>query len=165
MVEATPDVPHATPSPLRAHRSQALSGRVRVPGDKSISHRALMFGALATGRTHITGLLEGEDILNTVRALQTLGCPIRKASTTWEVLGRGVGGLEAPAGNLDFGNAGTGVRLMMGVIAGHDMAVRMTGDASLSRRPMGRAARRPTARRVQSMPVRIRCSMTFPISW
>ena len=138
MVEARPDVPHAAPSPLAAARSKALSGRVRVPGDKSISHRALMLGALATGRTRITGLLEGEDILNTARALQALGCPIAKVRTTWEVLGRGVGGLEAPASDLDFGNAGTGIRLMMGVIAGHDMAVRMTGDASLSRRPMGR---------------------------
>jgi len=97
-----------------------------------------MFGALATGRTLVTGLLEGEDILNTVKALQALGCPIRRTGTAWEVLGRGVGGLEAPATDLDFGNSGTGVRLMMGVIAGHDMAVRMTGDASLSRRPMGR---------------------------
>lgn len=97
-----------------------------------------MFGALATGRTRITGLLEGEDILNTARVLQALGSPIVKAGDTWEVLGRGVGGLVAPAGDLDFGNAGTGVRLMMGVLAGHDMTVRLTGDASLSRRPMGR---------------------------
>ena len=138
MVEARPYVPHAAPSPLAAERSKALSGRVRVPGDKSISHRALMFGALSTGRTRITGLLEGEDILNTARALRSLGCPIAKVQTNWEVLGRGVGGLEGPACDLDFGNSGTGIRLMMGVIAGHDMTVRMTGDASLSRRPMGR---------------------------
>jgi 3-phosphoshikimate 1-carboxyvinyltransferase len=131
-------VPHPAPSPLAIHGSKALSGRVRVPGDKSISHRALMFGALATGRTRIAGLLEGEDILCTARALQALGCPIAKTGGVWEVLGRGVGGLEAPAGDLDFGNAGTGARLMMGVIAGHDITVRMTGDASLSRRPMGR---------------------------
>jgi 3-phosphoshikimate 1-carboxyvinyltransferase len=109
-----------------------------VPGDKSISHRALMLGALATGRTRITGLLEGEDVLNTAKALQALGCPIRKDGAGWEVLGRGVGGLEEPAGDLDFGNSGTGVRLMLGVIAGHSMTVRLTGDASLSRRPMGR---------------------------
>jgi 3-phosphoshikimate 1-carboxyvinyltransferase len=146
MVEAMPDVPHAAPSPLSALRSKALSGRVRVPGDKSISHRALMFGALATGRTRITGLLEGADILNTVHALRAMGAPIAKsgaksgtkAGAAWEVLGRGVGGLEAPTGDLDFGNAGTGVRLMMGVIAGHDLRVRLTGDASLSRRPMAR---------------------------
>jgi 3-phosphoshikimate 1-carboxyvinyltransferase len=134
-------VSHAAPSPLCALKSSALSGHVRVPGDKSISHRSLMFGALATGRTRVTGLLEGEDILNTVRALQALGCPMSKAGETWEILGRGVGGLAAPAGDLDFGNAGTGVRLMMGVIAGHDMTVRLTGDASLSRRPMGRVLR------------------------
>ena len=111
---------------------------MRVPGDKSISHRALMFGALATGRTHIAGLLEGEDVLNTAKALQALGCPVSKVGTTWEVLGRGVGGLAEPSHDLDFGNSGTGVRLMMGVLAGHDMRVRLTGDASLSRRPMGR---------------------------
>jgi 3-phosphoshikimate 1-carboxyvinyltransferase len=100
-----------------------------------------MFGALATGRTRIGGLLEGDDILCTARALRAMGCPITKANGTWEVLGRGVGGLQAPAGDLDFGNAGTGARLMMGVIAGHDMTARMTGDASLSRRPMGRILR------------------------
>jgi 3-phosphoshikimate 1-carboxyvinyltransferase len=111
---------------------------VRVPGDKSISHRSLMFGALATGRTRITGLLEGEDVLNTAKALQAMGCPVSKAGGTWEVLGRGVGGLVEPRDDLDFGNSGTGVRLMMGVLAGHDMRVRLTGDPSLSRRPMGR---------------------------
>ena len=129
---------HAPSKPLSAGRQQALSGRVRVPGDKSISHRALMFGALASGRTSITGLLEGEDILATAKALQALGCPVRKTGETWEVLGRGVGGLAEPAGDLDFGNSGTGVRLMMGLLAGHDMVVRLVGDASLSRRPMGR---------------------------
>jgi 3-phosphoshikimate 1-carboxyvinyltransferase len=138
MLKASPDVPHAISSPLRAHRAKVLSGRVRVPGDKSISHRALLFGALATGRTRIAGLLEGRDILNTLEALRVLGCPIAKADAKWEVLGRGVGGLEAPATDLDFGNSGTGARLMMGVIAGHAMIARMTGDASLSRRPMGR---------------------------
>jgi 3-phosphoshikimate 1-carboxyvinyltransferase len=109
-----------------------------VPGDKSISHRSLMFGALATGRTRISGLLEGEDVLNTAKALQALGCPVRKTGDVWEVLGRGVGGLVAPAGDIDYGNSGTGLRLMMGVVAGHDMRVRFVGDASLSRRPMGR---------------------------
>ena len=89
-----------------------------MPGDKSISHRSLMFGALATGRTRISGLLEGEDVLNTAKALQALGCPIRKAGATWEVLGRGVGGLVAPEGDIDYGNSGTGLRLMMGVVAG-----------------------------------------------
>ena len=134
-------MPHQTPSPLSARRARTLGGRVRVPGDKSISHRALMLGALATGRTRITGLLEGEDVLNTAKALQALGCPIRRDGAAWEVLGRGVGGLEEPVGPLDFGNSGTGVRLMLGVIAGHAMTVRLTGDASLSRRPMGRVLR------------------------
>jgi 3-phosphoshikimate 1-carboxyvinyltransferase len=129
---------HAPSTPLAAARSRPLSGRVRVPGDKSISHRALMLGALATGRTSIGGLLEGEDVLNTARALQAMGCPISRTGDTWEVLGRGVGGLAEPAGNIDFGNSGTGVRLMLGLIAGHPMRVRLTGDASLSRRPMGR---------------------------
>jgi 3-phosphoshikimate 1-carboxyvinyltransferase len=131
-------VSHAAPSPLVAQRASALLGQVRVPGDKSISHRALMFGALATGRTRVTGLLEAQDIMNTAGVLRALGCPVEKVGDTWDVLGRGVGGLLEPAEDLDFGNAGTSVRLMMGVIAGHDMTARLTGDASLSRRPMGR---------------------------
>src|SRR5262245_245756 len=133
-----PHVSHTFSSPLAAAKSQTLSGTVRVPGDKSISHRALMLGALATGRTTIRGLLEGEDVLNTAKALQAMGCPVRKVGSTWEVLGRGVGGLAEPGTDIDFGNSGTGVRLMMGLIAGHDMQVRLVGDASLSRRPMGR---------------------------
>jgi 3-phosphoshikimate 1-carboxyvinyltransferase len=141
-VEAHKAVSHTNPTPLSSTRAPALSGRIRVPGDKSISHRALMFGAIATQRTTITGLLEAEDVLNTAKALQALGCPITKngtkTGTAWEVLGRGVGGLTQPAGDLDFGNSGTGTRLMMGLIAGHDMTVRMTGDASLSKRPMAR---------------------------
>jgi len=138
-IEACQAVSHTDPSPLAAARPRAaLAGRVRVPGDKSISHRALMLGALATGRTRISGLLEGEDVLNTAKALQALGCPVRKEGAVWEVLGRGVGGLAEPACDLDFGNAGTGIRLMLGLIAGHAMRVRLVGDASLSRRPMGR---------------------------
>ena len=124
--------------PLTAHRSRPLTGRVRVPGDKSISHRALMFGALATGRTRITGLLEAEDVLNTARIVTQLGARAQRAASGFEVIGRGTGGLSQPDAALDFGNAGTGTRLMMGVIAGHDMTVEMIGDASLSRRPMGR---------------------------
>jgi 3-phosphoshikimate 1-carboxyvinyltransferase len=138
-IEASaPPVSHTPSSPLSAAKSRALSGTVRVPGDKSISHRALMFGALATGRTAIAGLLEGEDVLNTAKALQAMGCPVRKVGATWEVLGRGVGGLAEPGTGIDFGNSGTGIRLMMGLIAGHDVRVRLTGDPSLSRRPMGR---------------------------
>lgn len=129
---------HAGPFPLSALKSGPLSGRFRVPGDKSISHRALMLGALATGTTRIRGLLESEDVLNTAQAVTALGAPAGKTGDVWEVRGRGTGGLAQPAGPLDFGNAGTGSRLMMGVVAPHDIAVTMIGDASLSKRPMGR---------------------------
>jgi 3-phosphoshikimate 1-carboxyvinyltransferase len=109
-----------------------------VPGDKSISHRALMFGALATGTTRISGLPEGGDVLNTAKAVTALGAPAAKEGDTWVVKGRGVGGLRQPDAPIDFGNSGTGTRLMMGIIAGHPITVTMTGDASLSRRPMRR---------------------------
>lgn len=97
-----------------------------------------MLGALATGKTRITGLLEAEDVLDTAKAVTALGAPATKVGATWEVLGRGTGGLAQPSQPLDFGNSGTGTRLMMGVLAPHDITVTMTGDASLSRRPMGR---------------------------
>ena len=97
-----------------------------------------MFGALATGTTTIKGLLEAEDVLNTAKAVSALGALATKMGDTWTVQGRGTGGLKQPDGPIDFGNSGTGTRLMMGVIAGHDITVTMTGDASLSRRPMGR---------------------------
>jgi 3-phosphoshikimate 1-carboxyvinyltransferase len=97
-----------------------------------------MLGALATGKTRIRGLLESEDVINTALAVTALGAPAAKSGDVWEVLGRGTGGLAQPAAPLDFGNAGTGSRLMMGVIASHDIAVTMIGDASLSKRPMGR---------------------------
>lgn len=112
-----------------------------MPGDKSISHRALILGALATGRTRVTNLLESADVLNTAKAVTALGAPARKSGDVWEILGRGVGGLSQPSEPLDFGNSGTGARLMMGVIAGHPITVRLVGDASLSRRPMGRVLR------------------------
>ena len=128
----------ALPKPLSAQRAAALKGTVHVPGDKSISHRALIFGALATGTTRITGLLEAEDVVNTAKAVAALGAPAAKAGDVWEVKGRGTGGLRQPDGPLDFGNSGTGTRLMMGVVAGHPMTVTMTGDASLSKRPMRR---------------------------
>jgi 3-phosphoshikimate 1-carboxyvinyltransferase len=116
-----------------------MSGVVRVPGDKSISHRALMFGGMATGSLKITGLLEAEDVLNTAAAMRAFGAQIdRQDDGSWRVAGCGVGGLSEPTAPLDFGNAGTGTRLIMGVIAGHDMTVKLIGDASLSRRPMGR---------------------------
>ena len=129
---------HSTPRPLTAGKAPALKGTLRVPGDKSISHRALMFGALATGVTRISGLLEAEDVINTAKAVTALGAPAEKIGAIWEVKGRGVGGLRQPEGPIDFGNSGTGTRLMMGVIAGHDITVEMVGDASLSKRPMRR---------------------------
>ncbi len=109
-----------------------------MPGDKSISHRALILGALSTGVTRISGLLEAEDVLNTAKALAELGAPIEREGTEWRVTGRGVGGLCQPAEPLDFGNSGTGTRLMLGVLAGQDIKARLIGDASLSKRPMAR---------------------------
>lgn len=123
---------------LIARRTDALIGSLRVPGDKSISHRALIFGALAIGETRISGLLESADVLATARALQLMGVKIAREADSWHVSGVGCGGLAAPDAPLDFGNAGTGVRLMMGVIAGHEFAAELTGDESLCRRPMGR---------------------------
>ena len=119
-------------------RASPFRGRVRVSGDKSISHRALIFGALATGTTRIIGLLEADDVIKTARAVVALGAIVEKQGDIWVVKGRGVGGLWTPDRSLDFGNSGTGTRLMMGVVAGHPMTVTMMGDASLSRRPMRR---------------------------
>jgi 3-phosphoshikimate 1-carboxyvinyltransferase len=124
--------------PLTSSRSARLSGRARVPGDKSISHRALILGALATGRTRIIGLLEAEDVMATAKAVAALGAEVRRINGTVEVTGQGVGGLLAPRSPLDFGNSGTGSRLMLGALAGNPIEVELTGDASLCRRPMGR---------------------------
>jgi 3-phosphoshikimate 1-carboxyvinyltransferase len=127
------------PQPLSARRGAPLSGRVRVPGDKSISHRALIFGLLAVGETTIEGLLEGEDVLGTARACRALGAIIdRRGPGSWRVQGVGIGGLGEPGGVLDFGNAGTGARLMMGVVGGHGLTATFDGDASLRKRPMRR---------------------------
>ncbi|MFP3921592.1 MAG: 3-phosphoshikimate 1-carboxyvinyltransferase [Dichotomicrobium sp.] len=126
------------PRPLIARKSAALSGALKVPGDKSISHRALIFGALSIGETHIAGLLESADVLATARVLQQMGVQVARDERGWHIVGVGCGGLGNPDGPLDFGNAGTGVRLMMGVIAGHDVEAELTGDESLCRRPMGR---------------------------
>ncbi len=115
-----------------------LKGRIRVPGDKSISHRALMFGALAVGRSRIAGLLEGEDVLATAEALRAMGATIEKHGDEWLVDGVGVGGLLQPEAALDMGNSGTSTRLLMGLIASHGITAAFTGDASLSQRPMGR---------------------------
>jgi 3-phosphoshikimate 1-carboxyvinyltransferase len=120
-------------------RSQALSGAVSAPGDKSISHRAMIFGAMAAGTTHVTGLLEGADILSTASVMQALGAKITKTGIgAYQVEGCGEGGLQTPDVNLDCGNAGTGVRLIMGACAGYKLRATYIGDASLSSRPMNR---------------------------
>jgi 3-phosphoshikimate 1-carboxyvinyltransferase len=124
---------------MTAQRGRPLFGRVRVPGDKSISHRALILGALAVGRTRISGLLEGEDVLNTAKTVQALGVRVeRTGDGAWLVDGVGVAGFAEPAGPLDFGNSGTGCRLVMGAVAGCPIAATFDGDASLRKRPMRR---------------------------
>jgi 3-phosphoshikimate 1-carboxyvinyltransferase len=128
----------ATPKPLMSRKSGALQGEVSVAGDKSISHRAVILGALAEGRTQISGLLESEDILCTAGALRSLGADVQKIGSDWMVTGSGLGGLIPPENPLDFGNSGTGARLMMGVVAGHPIRCVFTGDSSLKERPMGR---------------------------
>ena len=118
-----------------------LAGEVAIPGDKSVSHRALMLGALAIGTTRIEGLLEGEDILRTADAVQAMGATVERSDDgVWSVTGVGVGGLAEPEDVIYMGNAGTGARLMMGVLAGHDMTAFMTGDVSLRSRPMERVS-------------------------
>lgn len=128
----------ALPAPATASRSQALSGSVRVPGDKSISHRSFMFGGLAAGQTRITGLLEGEDVLRTGEAMKAMGARIVKTGDEWVIDGVGNGCLLEPVEPLDFGNAGTGSRLTMGLVGTYDMKTTFIGDASLSKRPMAR---------------------------
>ena len=129
-----------TPHPLRSVKSRRLTGRVRVPGDKSISHRALMLGAMALGETRITGLLEGEDVINTARAMAALGVRVERWNddASWHVNGVGLGGFQFPERTIDFGNSGTGARLAMGLLATSPISARMSGDASLRSRPMGR---------------------------
>jgi len=129
----------AAPSPLVARRSGPLKGSVRVPGDKSISHRALIFGAMTVGETRIEGLLEGEDVLNTAQAMRALGASVeRTGEGVWRVHGVGVGGFREPETVLDFGNSGTGCRLVMGAVAGCPITAIFDGDASLRKRPMRR---------------------------
>lgn len=132
---------HSTPTltTLTARKSGGLQGVARAPGDKSISHRALIFGGLALGKTAISGLLEGEDVLNTARAMARLGASIVKDQDgLWRVTGVGVGGLAEPDDILDMGNSGTGARLLMGLVAAYPFASFFTGDASLRKRPMAR---------------------------
>ncbi len=125
--------------PLRSSVTGALAGTIRVPGDKSISHRSLMLGAVAVGETVIHGLLEGEDVLNTAAAMRLLGARAERGEDgVWRVRGVGLGGLAEPAQVLDMGNSGTAARLLMGLVASHPITCVFTGDASLNKRPMAR---------------------------
>ncbi len=130
---------HGTAIPMTARKSGPLKGTASVPGDKSISHRALIFGAMAQGETRITGLLEGQDVLDTAKAMQAFGATVTQHGPgAWTVQGVGVGGFTEPADVIDCGNSGTGVRLIMGTMATTAMTATFTGDASLRKRPMGR---------------------------
>ena len=127
------------PSIMRASSSRPLKGEVSIPGDKSISHRSLILGALAIGQTRITGLLEGQDVLDTARAMVGFGAQVEKVEGgEWYVEGVGVGGFAEPETVVDCGNSGTGVRLIMGAMATTPINVTFTGDHSLNSRPMGR---------------------------
>lgn len=126
------------PLPATSKKSADLSGHIRIPGDKSISHRSLMFGALASGQTRISGLLEGEDVIHTANAMRAMGATITKDNDVYVIHGTGNGCLLEPEQPLDFGNAGTGARLTMGLVGTYAMKTRFIGDASLSKRPMGR---------------------------
>ncbi len=134
---------HTDPQPFENRIRGPLHGALTVPGDKSISHRALMFASLAVGESRIAGLLEGEDVLATAAAMRAMGAEIIRdvdedGAAAWRVHGVGVGGLRQPATALEMGNSGTSTRLLMGLVASHPITVTFTGDASLSGRPMGR---------------------------
>ncbi|WP_026756484.1 3-phosphoshikimate 1-carboxyvinyltransferase [Sediminimonas qiaohouensis] len=130
---------HAAPVPMISTAQGPLTGLAHVPGDKSISHRTLILGALSVGETRITGLLEGEDVLDTGRAMRAFGAEVaRDEDGTWHVHGVGVGGFAEPGGVIDCGNSGTGVRLIMGAMATSPITATFTGDASLNARPMAR---------------------------
>lgn len=133
----------SAPRPRRFIAAGPLTGRIRVPGDKSISHRSIMLGALAVGRTRVTGLLEGEDVMATAAAMRAMGATIDRLETgasgpEWVIDGVGVGGLLQPRQALDMGNSGTSTRLLMGLVSSHPITATFIGDASLSKRPMGR---------------------------
>ena len=130
---------HGTPTPMTSRPCGPLKGVADVPGDKSISHRSLILGAMAVGQTNITGLLEGEDVLDTAKAMRAFGAQVTDhGGGQWSVRGVGVGGFAEPDGVIDCGNSGTGVRLIMGTMATTPITVTFTGDASLNARPMGR---------------------------
>ena len=124
---------------LISSRHDGLSGSFHVPGDKSISHRSLILGGMAIGTTRVTGLLEGDDVMATGRAMRALGADIRQDEDgSWVVTGVGTAGLVSPDQPLDLGNSGTGVSLLMGVVAGRPVTATFCGDESLSGRPMAR---------------------------
>jgi 3-phosphoshikimate 1-carboxyvinyltransferase len=130
---------HGDAQPMKSRKSGPLKGVAEVPGDKSISHRALIFGAMAVGETRITGLLEGQDVLDTAKAMRAFGATVEHHGPgAWSVHGVGVGGFREPADVIDCGNSGTGVRLIMGTMATTPITATFTGDASLRKRPMGR---------------------------
>lgn len=127
---------------LTSKKCDALSGSAIIPGDKSISHRSIMFGGLAIGETIISGLLEGEDVLATAAAMKAMGAKVVHGDDgLWRVVGVGVGGLREPETVLEMGNSGTSTRLLMGLVGGHDITATFAGDASLTKRPMGRVIR------------------------
>lgn len=131
----------STPKPQTFAPQRPLRGTIHVPGDKSISHRSIMFGALAIGETRITGLLEGEDVLATAAAMRAMGADIERGHDgIWRVHGVGVGGLLQPDQAIDMGNSGTSTRLLMGLVASHPITATFIGDASLSKRPMARVS-------------------------
>jgi 3-phosphoshikimate 1-carboxyvinyltransferase len=133
---------NAQPQAVLSRKSQSLTGTLRVPGDKSMSHRSLMFGAIARGQTVVRGLLEAEDVVNTAKAMAALGAKVEKSDDgTWHIEGVGISGLKSPAQPLDFGNSGTGVRLAMGLMASTPIVAHCIGDQSLSKRPMGRVTK------------------------
>lgn len=130
---------HGDAQPMTSAKCGPLKGTASVPGDKSISHRSLIFGAMAVGETRISGLLEGQDVLDTAKAMQAFGATVtRHGEGSWSVNGVGVGGFQEPSDVIDCGNSGTGVRLIMGCMATTAMTATFTGDASLRKRPMGR---------------------------
>lgn len=129
---------HGPKIPMQSSKGTSFKGEAIIPGDKSISHRSMIFGGLARGETRVKGLLEGEDVLNSAKAMRALGATINKVGDEWIIHGTGNGLLLQPEGPLDFGNAGTGCRLFMGLLGTYDFETTFIGDASLSSRPMGR---------------------------
>ncbi len=161
-------------SAVTSYNAKALTGDVVVPGDKSVSHRALMLGSVAIGETRIDGLLEGEDVLATAAAMRALGAHVtQNDGRQWSVIGRGVGGLREPDQILDMGNSGTAVRLLMGLVSSHTFVTTFSGDESLSRRPMERVMEplrqmgaRFTSRRGGRLPITVEGSdMIAPIEY